>query len=59
VASRWWLDEMTKLRNWSLRCGKSMLATYDGVLSVQAQLNKLLVPLGGNCDGWGTFGNTQ
>ena len=43
----------------SVYCGKSMLATYDGVVSVQTQLNKLLVPLGANCDGWGTFGNTQ
>ena len=45
--------------SWSVYCGKSMLATYDAVVSVQAQLNELLAPLGANCDGWGTFGNTQ
>ena len=46
-------------KSWSVYCGKSMLATYDGVVSVQAELNALLGPLGANCDGWGTFGNTQ
>jgi hypothetical protein len=46
-------------QSWSVYCGKSMLATYDGVIAVQDQLNELLMPLGGNCDGWGTHGNTQ
>lgn len=45
--------------SWGVCCSKSMLATYDGVVAVQAQLNELLGPHGGNCDGWGTFGNTQ
>jgi hypothetical protein len=45
--------------SWSVYCAKSMLATYDGVVGVQAQLNEFLRPLGANCDGWGTFGNTQ
>ena len=45
--------------SWSVYCSKSMLATYDGVVAVQAQLNELLGPYGGSCDGWGTFGNTQ
>jgi hypothetical protein len=43
---------------WSVYCSKSMLATYDGVVSVQAELNELVGPHGGCCDGWGTFGNT-
>jgi hypothetical protein len=46
-------------KSWSVYCAKSMLATYEGVVGVQAQLNELLAPLGANCDGWGTFGNTQ
>jgi hypothetical protein len=46
-------------KSWSVYCRKSMLATYDGVVSVQTQLNELLGPLGANCDGWGTLGNTQ
>jgi Regulator of ribonuclease activity B len=45
--------------SWNVYCSKSMLATYDGVVAVQAQLNELLSPHGGSCDGWGTFGNTQ
>jgi hypothetical protein len=45
--------------SWSVYCAKAILATYDGVIGVQAQLNELLTPLGANCDGWGTFGNTQ
>ena len=43
--------------SWSVYCSKSMLATYEGVVSVQAQLNQLVAPHGGTCDGWGTFGN--
>jgi hypothetical protein len=43
--------------SWSVYCGKTMLATYEGVVSVQAQLNELGRPHCGNCDGWGTFGN--
>jgi hypothetical protein len=44
--------------SWTVSCSKSMLATYEGVVAVQAQLNELLQPHGGVCDGWGTFGNT-
>jgi hypothetical protein len=43
--------------SWSVYCAKTMLATYDGVVAVQAQLDDLARPHGGNCDGWGTFGN--
>jgi Regulator of ribonuclease activity B len=45
--------------SWSVYCSKTMLATYEGVVAVQAQLNELSEPHGGNCDGWGTFGNSQ
>jgi Regulator of ribonuclease activity B len=44
--------------SWSVHCSKSMLATYDGVVAVQAELKVLVAPHGGFCDGWGTFGNT-
>jgi hypothetical protein len=44
--------------SWSVHCSKSMLATYDGVVAVQAELKALVAPHGGVCDGWGTFGNT-
>jgi hypothetical protein len=42
---------------WSVYCSKTMLATYDSVVSVTAQLNELTKPQGGVCDGWATFGN--
>ena len=45
--------------SWSVYCSKSILATYEGVVAVQIELNELLSPHGGICDGWGTFGNTQ
>lgn len=45
--------------SWSVYCSKSMLATYDGVIAVQVELNELVSPYGGSCEGWGTFGNTQ
>jgi regulator of RNase E activity RraB len=43
--------------SWSVYCAKSMLATYEGVVAVQAELNALVAAHGGECDGWGTFGN--
>ena len=43
--------------SWSVYCSKTMLATYESVISVQAQLNELAKPQGGICDGWVTFGN--
>lgn len=45
--------------SWSVSCSKSMLATYEGVVAVQVELNELLSPHGGICDGWGSFGNSQ
>ena len=34
-----------------------MLATYEGVISSQSELDELAAPIGGVADGWGTFGN--
>jgi Regulator of ribonuclease activity B len=45
--------------SWSVFCAKSMLATYEGVVEVQAQLRVLVEPHGGACDGWTTFGNSH
>ena len=45
--------------SWSIYCAKEMLATYDAVIDVQSELNRLLRPHDGRCDGWGTYGNTQ
>jgi Regulator of ribonuclease activity B len=44
--------------SWSVYCSISMLATYDGVVAAQSQLNEVSRPHGGSCDGWGTFGNS-
>ncbi len=41
----------------SIYCGRRMLATYAGVVSCQAELNRLCEPYGAQCDGWGTLGN--
>jgi hypothetical protein len=42
---------------WTCQCSTRMLATYSGVLAIQAELARLSAPLGGFPDGWGTFGN--
>jgi hypothetical protein len=34
-----------------------MVATYESVLAIQAELAELSQPFGGIPDGWGTFGN--
>jgi hypothetical protein len=44
--------------SWSVYASKSMLATYAGVVAARRQLNELVGPLGGNCDGWASFGNS-
>ena len=44
-------------RSWSVYCSKSMLATYEGVVAVQGQLNAMAAPHGGRCEGWASFGN--
>jgi hypothetical protein len=43
----------------SIYCTKKILATYENFVDAQADLNRLVQPYGGHCDGWGTFGNTQ
>lgn len=42
---------------WTCECSTRMLATYDGVIAIQAELARISLPLGGHPDGWGTFGN--
>jgi hypothetical protein len=45
--------------SWTCYCSKTMLLTHTAVVDVQAELNRLAEPLGGYCDGWGTFGNAE
>ena len=42
---------------WTCECSARMLATYEGVIAVQAELAELSKSFGGKTDGWGTFGN--
>jgi len=42
---------------WSVYCSRSMLATHEGVVAAQAQLDALAAGHGGHCEGWATFGN--
>lgn len=42
---------------WTCVCSTRMLATYDGVVVIQAELAELAFPFGGHPDGWGSFGN--
>ena len=42
---------------WSCYCTRTMVATYEAVIRVQAELDVLSRPYGGYADGWGTQGN--
>jgi hypothetical protein len=48
-------DEESK--EWSYSCTRTMLATYDGIISAQRELDELCRPHGGHTDGWATLGN--
>ena len=63
-------DEASKLRYrirvyestccpWTCECTNTMLAEYDAIIAVQAELDAMARPLGGYADGWGAFGNAQ
>jgi hypothetical protein len=43
----------------SIYCAKTMLATYEGVVAAQSELNTLCEPFAALCDGWITAGNRQ
>jgi regulator of RNase E activity RraB len=43
---------------WTCYCTKAMLATYDGVVEAQRELDDLSRHFGGRSDGWGTSGNS-
>jgi regulator of RNase E activity RraB len=42
---------------WTCQCSTRMIASYEGVISVQRELAELSSEFGGIPDGWGTFGN--
>jgi hypothetical protein len=43
----------------SIYCAKTMLATHEGVVAGQTELNVLCTPYGAECDGWITPGNRR
>jgi hypothetical protein len=43
----------------SIYCAKTMLATHEGVVAAQSELNEICVPFAAECDGWITAGNRQ
>ena len=53
------LDHDDEDDDWSCCCSREMLLTHDAVVAAQAELQRLAEPLGGEVDGWGTFGNTD
>ena len=44
---------------WTTECSTRMLATYAGVIAIQAELEELSRQFGGFPDGWGSFGNNR
>jgi regulator of RNase E activity RraB len=44
---------------WTCNCTRTMVAEYDAIIAVQAELDAIARPLGAYVDGWGTFGNAQ
>lgn len=46
-------------RSWTVYCTRQMLATHEGVVEAQRELDALSRGLGGSCDGWGTYGNVE
>ncbi len=43
----------------SIYCARTMLATHEGVVAAQAELNVLCVTFAAICDGWITAGNKR
>ena len=44
---------------WTCTCQKTLILSYENVMSAQAELDEISRPLGGYSDGWGTMGNAE
>jgi hypothetical protein len=44
---------------WTCECTRTMIPTYETLIAIQKQLEKIGRPYGARPDGWGTFGNAQ
>ena len=40
-------------------CSRTLIPTYDAIMSAQAELEALAASAGAILDGWGTFGNAE
>jgi len=49
----------TQSMAWTCYCTRRMVPEYDAVVAAQRELDGISQPLGGHCDGWGTFGNIE
>ena len=58
-----YLDEDVEVEDsaeaWTCECSKVMLLTYDNIVAVQEELDKVVKPLSGFVDGWSTYGNSD
>ena len=50
-------DEDSK--RWTCYCTRTMISTYEAVIEIQKELEKLGAPFNAKTDGWGSFGNAQ
>jgi hypothetical protein len=41
--------------SWTVLAQKRMVPTYDDIVRIQAELDRIAAPLGGRSDGWGTM----
>jgi len=53
------VEQVAEERTWTCYCTKHMIASYEAVVLAQRELNRLSGPHGGQCDGWGSFGNAS
>jgi regulator of RNase E activity RraB len=44
---------------WTCDCTKFMLPDHGAIVAAQAELGRIVEPLGAYVDGWGTFGNVE
>jgi hypothetical protein len=45
--------------SWTCNCTKTLVPSYDEIISIQKQLDDVSRPFGGKSDGWGSWGNAE
>jgi hypothetical protein len=51
------VEQDAESTSWTCYCTRDMIASYEALIAMQEELNRLSEPHGGYCDGWGSFGN--